>query len=319
MAADDDEVLAAWRRDLANRDLYRSPPVLHLGSEPHRHLAGALAHFLEAQPVRACDSDARYGRHFGVVVFRGRVAPYRFHRTEGNRFVLRMSPVHHDRAGRALEPGDALLLVARRGVGQLGQGDLAADILALVIGEATRADVDELTADALGRGLETVPQGVGGDRHLCRCGYAAVRGIGKTDQAGKGVDDRLDADLTQGVAAVFGHAPAVLRPRQSGRNLAYDMIDMSANVVDIQAGENAIFGHSAILLPLFVPLCRHGDRAAPAEKAYEFTASPGHIKRAVPAPVGNTPGADPSGFRGPGFGDSFGDTDSFGQFRGHLT
>ena len=243
MAPDEDEVLAVRGRNLPHRDLHRPPAVLDVGAEPDPDRLPGLAHFLELQPRGAGDSDARDGRHLGGVVLPGRVAPDRLHRAEGDRLVLGMSPVHHDRAGRALETGDPLLLVARRRVRELRERELPDDVLPLVVFEAPRGHVDEIAADAVREGLEAVTEGVGLDRGLDRGKDAELRLVREADEARQFVHHRLDADLAQRIAAVLRHPAAVLRAGEAGGDLVDDVLDVGPDVVGRELLQDQVFGH----------------------------------------------------------------------------
>ena len=149
--------------DLADRDLHGAPAVLDVGAEPHAHRP-RLQHLAQLQAGRAGDADAGQRRHLGLVGLGRRIAPHRLHRAERDGRVLGMAPVHHHAAGGAHDGGDALLLVARRVVGELGERDLAGCVAALVFAEGAGGDVDQLGRHAVGKRRQAVAQRVGLDR-----------------------------------------------------------------------------------------------------------------------------------------------------------
>ena len=131
----------------------------------HRSL---LRHLAQLKAGGARNADARNGRHLGLGILRRRIAPHRLHRAERHCLVLGMPPIHHDGADRALQTGDALLLVTRGRIGQLGEDDLAAGILAHIVGERAAADIDDLGANAVLGSRQAMAERVGLDRDLRR-------------------------------------------------------------------------------------------------------------------------------------------------------
>ena len=138
MAADHDEVIAA-ALDLADGDLHGAPAILDVGAHPDAHRPLASASRAACRPaVRAMPTQG--SRAISVLQGLGRrIAPGGLDRAEGHRRVLRVAPVHHHAAGGAHEGGDALLFVARRMIGELGQRDLAGGIAARVFAEGPEA------------------------------------------------------------------------------------------------------------------------------------------------------------------------------------
>ena len=136
VSAHDDEVVRLSpfrRRQLCSRDLYRTPAVGNMRSQPD--LDGPLCtQVLELQTGDARNANARNGCHLALVGLGCRVTPHRLDRAEGHGRVFRVPPVHHHRADGALHGGDALLLVTTWRIRQLRQDDLAANIFAFEVG-----------------------------------------------------------------------------------------------------------------------------------------------------------------------------------------
>ena len=156
-----------------------SPTVICTGRQPfstlarnHTRTGPCLQHLAQLQAGGAGDADAGQRRHLGLVGLGRRVAPHRLHRAERHRRVLWVPPVHHHAAGRAHDGGDALLLVARGVIGELGERDLAGGVAPLVLAEGAGGDVDQLGRDAVGQRRQAVAQRVGLDRQLHRRQHA---------------------------------------------------------------------------------------------------------------------------------------------------
>ena len=170
VAADHHEIVRA-ALDLAHRDLHGPPAVLDVGAEPDAHRA-CLQHLAQLQAGGAGDADAGQRRHLALVGLGRRVAPHGLHRAERHGRVLWVPPVHHHAPGRAHDGGDALLLVARGMIGELGERDLARGVASLVLAEGAGGDVHQLGRDAVGERRQAVAQRVGLDRQLHRRQHA---------------------------------------------------------------------------------------------------------------------------------------------------
>ena len=93
-------------------------------------------------------------------------------------------PVHHDASHCAFLSRNALLFVAARMVGKLGQHDFAAYVLSFKIRIGTGPDIDQITGDARRRGLDAVPKRVGNHGLPCRGQKSQLAPLGETHQSG---------------------------------------------------------------------------------------------------------------------------------------
>jgi len=158
-----------------------------------------------------------------------------------------VAPVHHHAADRALQARDALLLVAGRRVGKLGQDQLAARILAFVVGEGAAADIEQLALHALGQGDQGMPERVGLDADLDRLCDAAIGVVGKADDRRQFVHGGIGKPCRlHRVARILRHPLAVGRASGAVRDLGDDLLHMRANVGGRHLGQDGVLGHFSL-------------------------------------------------------------------------
>ena len=251
MTAHHDEVVGFRRAvdlDFAHGDLDGAPAVLDMGTQPHPHRP-FLRHLLEFQAGLPRYADTRDRRHLVLDVFRRGISPDGFHRTEGNRLVGRVPPVHHYGADRALHAGNPLLLVARRRIGELRQDDLAANVEPFIVLERAGADIDQLAGDSLVQGQHAVAERIGLDDKLDGRLHGEFGVLGKADQRRQFVDDGvLDACCLHRIPAVRSHPAPIFRACGPVRNVEDDLLDVVSHIVGGDSFNNGGYGHECCLL-----------------------------------------------------------------------
>jgi hypothetical protein len=116
VATDEDKILAAYRRQLADGHLQLAPAILNLGVQAHTH--GPVRQLIkQIAAVDAGDADAGNDRHLGLDGLGRWVPPGGLHRPQRQRRIFGVTPVAHDLGGRTHQRGDALLLVAPGRIG----------------------------------------------------------------------------------------------------------------------------------------------------------------------------------------------------------